>query len=322
MQAVSNWSRFLALAVLGVAALLLALLSGSADLAPGELARAALGGGDDVARAVLFDLRLPRALTAFAVGALLAMSGVLLQALFRNPLADPYVLGVSGGAAVSALLALSLGAGVLATQGAAGAGAVAAVALVWALGSGGGTTRLLLTGVVVAATCGALVTLILSLSEAEELRGMIFWLAGDLSWAAHPLLALLLAAAACMGGTLLARPLDALAAGELRSQSVGLDLRIARGWVIAGAALLAAAAVVSAGTIGFVGLLAPHAARLLFRTGRHRVVVPAAALLGGLLVTAADTVARTALEPRQLPVGALLALLGAPAFLALLQRSR
>jgi iron complex transport system permease protein len=321
MLAVSNWRRFAGLGLLCAAVLLFALLSGPAEVRLAELWRVALGGGGEVARTVVVELRLPRVLTAFAVGALLALAGVLLQALFRNPLADPYVLGVSGGAAVAALLALAAGAGMLLTQTAAAAGAAIAVAIVWRLGSGGGAARLLLTGVVIAAACGAIVTLILSLADIEALRGMLFWLAGDLSWSSQPLPVLALALAGTAAVTALARPLDALASGELRSQSIGLDLRRARSAVVAGSAVLAGAAVVSAGTIGFVGLLGPHAARLLFRSGSHRLVAPAAALLGGLLVAFADTLARTLLEPRQLPVGALMALIGAPAFLSLLRRA-
>jgi iron complex transport system permease protein len=322
VSTVSNWRRFAGLGALCAAVLLFALLSGPAEISLADLWRLATGdGSDEIARTVVVELRLPRIVTAFAVGALLALAGVLLQALFRNPLADPYVLGVSGGSAVAALLALAAGAGLLLTQAAAALGAAAAVALVWWLGADGGPNRLLLTGVVVAAVCGAVVTLILALASAEALRGMLFWLAGDLSWSAQPRSVLALALTGATVATLLGRPLDALAAGELRSQSIGLDLRRARRAVVATAAVLAGAAVATAGTIGFVGLLGPHATRLLFRSGAHRVVAPGAALLGGLLVAFTDTLARTLLEPRQLPVGALLALIGAPAFLSLLRRA-
>ncbi len=322
MFTVSIWRRMAVLAALAFAAATFGLVSGSADISVAQLWQLAVGEADAVTRTVVLDLRLPRVLTALAVGALLALAGLLLQALFRNPLADPYVLGVSGGAAVGALLALAAGAAAWMTQGAAALGAAAAVALVWWLGAAGGTTRLLLAGVVIAATCGAIVTLVLSLASSEALRGMIFWLAGDLSWAAWPWPTALLALCATLVIMLLARPLDVLASGELRAQAVGLDMRHARSGVVAGAAVLAAAAVVSAGTIGFVGLLAPHIARLLFRTASHRVIAPATALLGGLIVAVADTLARTLLAPRQLPVGALLALVGAPLFLMLLRRVR
>ncbi len=303
------------------AVLLWSLLSGSADIPWRELGEVARGGGEAVARTVVLDLRLPRTLTAFGVGAVLALAGLLLQALFRNPLADPYVLGVSGGAAVGALLAMLLGAGALATQSAAAGGAFLTVTLVWLLGARGGTQGLLLTGVVVAAACGAIVQLILSLSSTDQLRGMMFWLAGDLSWGMNPALGVGAAVIALAGSILLARPLNVLAAGELRAQSVGLDTRAARLFAVAGCSVLAAIAVVSAGTIGFVGLIAPHTARLLFRSSDHRIVAPAAAMLGGLLVALADLFARTALEPRQLPVGGIMALVGAPLFLSLLRRA-
>ncbi len=322
MFTVSIWRRMVVLAMLAFVAAAYGLVSGSADISAAQVWQLAVGEGDAVTRTVVLDLRLPRVLTALAVGALLALGGLLLQALFRNPLADPYVLGVSGGAAVGALLSLAAGAAAWVAQGAAAVGAAAAVALVWWLGAAGGTTRLLLAGVVIAATCGAIVTLVLSLASSEALRGMIFWLAGDLSWAAWPWPTAALALCATLVIMLLARPLDVLASGELRAQAVGLDIRHARSGVVAGAAVLAAAAVVSAGTIGFVGLLAPHIARLLFRTASHRVIAPATALLGGLIVAVADTLARTVLEPRQLPVGALLALVGAPLFLTLLRRVR
>jgi len=303
------------------AVLLWSLLSGSADIPLRELGEVARGGGDAVARTVVLDLRLPRVLTAFGVGAVLALAGLLLQALFRNPLADPYVLGVSGGAAVGALLAMLLGAGALATQSSAAAGAFLPVTLVWVLGVRGGTHTLLLTGVVIAAACGAIVQLILSLSTTDQLRGMMFWLEGDLSWGMNPGLGVAAAIVALAGSVLLARPLNVLAAGELRAQSVGLDTRAARLFAVAGCSALASIAVISAGTIGFVGLIAPHAARLLLRSSDHRIVAPASAMLGGLLVALADLFARTALEPRQLPVGGIMALIGAPLFLSLLRRA-
>jgi len=276
--------------------------------------------GDAAARAVLLEVRLPRLLAAFGVGGLLAVAGVLLQALFRNPLADPYVLGVSGGAAVGALLAMLAGAAALTIQSAAVAGALCAVAVVYLLARGGGTARLLLTGVVLASACGALISVLLAVADSIKLRGMVFWLAGDLGWAQNPLLSLLSALFAVVLAVLLARPLNVLAAGELRARSVGLDVGKWRTLVFIACATLTALAVVSAGTVGFVGLITPHAVRLMFRTSDHRIVAPAAALLGGTLLAAADVVARVAASPRQLPVGAIMALVGAPLFIALLRR--
>jgi iron complex transport system permease protein len=260
-----------------------------------------------------------RVVAGFGVGSLLALSGVLLQALFRNPLADPYVLGVSGGAAVGALLAMIAGAAALIVQSAAVAGAFGAVGVVYLLARGGGTPRLLLTGVVLASACGALVSVLLALADTSRVRGMVFWLAGDLEWAVNPWLSTAAALLAVAVAVVVARPLNVLAAGELRARTVGLALEGWRTALFVACALLTALAVVSAGTVGFVGLITPHAVRLSFRTSDHRVVAPAAALAGGMLLAGADLVARTVASPRQLPVGAIMALVGAPLFLALLR---
>jgi iron complex transport system permease protein len=309
-------------ALLGLAAVVfvVALLIGSSNLSLDHTVGALLSGTDDTARAVIMEVRLPRLLAAFGVGGLLAVAGVLLQALFRNPLADPYVLGVSGGAAVGALLAMLAGAGLVLVQSSALVGAVGAVAVVYLLARGGGTSRLLLTGVVLASACGALISVLLAIADSVRLRGMVFWLAGDLGWAQNPALSVTAALIAVVLAVLLARPLNVLAAGELRARSVGLDVERWRTIVFIACAALTALAVVSAGTVGFVGLITPHAIRLMFRTSDHRIVAPAAAVLGGTLLAAADVVARIAASPRQLPVGAIMALVGAPLFIALLRR--
>src|ERR1700736_5522261 len=309
----------LLLLVLGVVVFLTALLVGSSGIGVRQ-ALAALGGsGDPTTRSVLIAVRLPRVLAAFGVGSLLALSGVLLQALFRNSLADPYVLGVSGGAAVGALLAMIAGAVAVVVQSAAVAGALAAVGLVYLLARGGGTPRLLLTGVVLASACGAFVSVLLALADTSRVRGMVFWLAGDLEWAVSPRWSAGAAVLAVAVAILVARPLNVLAAGELRARTVGLALEGWRTLLFIACATLTAIAVVSAGTVGFVGLITPHAVRLVFRTSDHRVVAPAAALAGGMLLAAADLVARTIPSPRQLPVGAIMALVGAPLFVALLR---
>ena len=321
MPTAAPWLRLFLMLGIALAALGASLLIGSTETRPADLLAVLGGAGDPALRTVILELRLPRVLTAFGVGGALALAGLLMQALFRNPLADPYVLGVSGGAAVGALLAILAGAGFVALQSAAAGGALAAIALVWTIGRGQGATRLLLTGVIVASTCGAVVTLQLSLASGDQLRGMVFWLAGDLSAAQQPWLAL----PAVLLGTLLAilagPSLNVLASGELRARSVGLDTERWRSIVFAGAALLTAVAVVSGGTIGFVGLVGPHAARFALRSADHRWLAPAAALLGGSLVAIADLLARTLAEPRQLPIGGLLALVGAPVFIALLRRA-
>ena len=218
------------------------------------------------------------------------------------------------------MFALLLGASLWAVQCSAALGAMLTTLLVLALARGGATVRVLLTGVVVAAACGALVTLVLVLADDGQLRGMMFWLAGDLGWAAHPwsmAIATLLATALVFA---IARPLDVLATGETTAQSLGLDLTRWRIVIVLISGSLTAGAVIQGGTIGFVGLVIPHFVRLAFRTAAHRVVVPATALAGGTLLAAADLVARTAAAPRQLPVGAIMALLGVPMFLVLLRR--
>lgn len=312
----------LAIATLGL--LLVSLLLGSVNLAPEAVWNALARAEPSLARDVVLDLRLPRALTAFAVGGLLGLAGALLQVLLRNPLADPYVLGVSGGASVTALLALMVGLPAFTVDVAAGVGALAACALVFGLaqGPGGWTpTRLLLTGVVVAAGAGSVVSLLLAMSDDTRLRGMVFWLLGDLSrsdrwgW----LLALLAAATAL--GVALGRPLNVLARGETLAASVGLDVRGVRRLVFVLSSLLTGCAVSTAGSIGFVGLVTPHLVRLALGNDQ-RIVLAGSALLGGLVLMTADLASRMLLAPRQLPVGALTALVGVPIFLVLMLRQR
>lgn len=310
------------LLAVAVAVFIAALLIGTSGIGVPQLMNVLGGAPDEAARSVLFEVRLPRLLAAFSVGGLLAVAGVLLQALFRNPLADPYVLGVSGGAAVGALIAMLVGSAVAVVQSAAVVGAFTAVAAVYLLARGGGTSRLLLTGVVMASACGAFISVLLAVADSTRVRGMVFWLAGDLGWALSPRTSLLTAIGAVILAVLLARPLNVLASGEMRARSVGLELDAWRLLVFLACAAITAIAVVSAGTVGFVGLITPHAVRLLFRTSDHRIVAPAAALLGGTLLAAADLVARTAASPRQLPVGAIMALVGAPLFIALLRNRR
>jgi iron complex transport system permease protein len=312
------------LALAGLLSLVLAISTGSTPLRMDTVLAALLEGHDSVVREVVLNLRLPRALNAFSTGGLLALAGVLMQVLLRNPLADPYVLGISGGAAVSALAAMLLGFGGLIVDWAAGTGALAATLLVFALAHArGGWTpqRLLLNGVVVASGCTAVVSLMLALGDETRLRGMLFWLMGDLSFAPFSPAALCMLAA--IGGLAIAgaRNLNVLARGEVESQSLGLALSPARIALFCATAALTATAVTTAGGIGFIGLVTPHLVRLVAGSN-HRIVVPASILMGGTLLTLADTMARIAAAPRQLPVGALTALIGVPLFLMLMRRER
>ena len=318
-----NGAFFAALLFLVGAALLLALASGSADISFLETVTALGGEGPERLRAVVVDLRLPRALTAFAVGGLLAVAGVLMQVLLRNPLAEPYILGSSGGAAVAALLAMILGFGSTIVDLSAFGGAMAATVLVFSIAHGTGSwtpTRLLLTGIVLAAGFSAATTLILAMSPDQNLRGMLFWLMGDLSFAYDPARTLWLLGLLVLGGTLSARHLNVLARGELQAAIVGLPVSTFRYLIFAASALATAVSVTTVGVVGFIGLVVPHLVRLVVGSD-HRVVLPASALAGGALLVVADTMARTLMAPRQLPVGALTAAIGVPLFLLLMSRA-
>lgn len=303
--------------------LLFALAVGSAVLNVDELWQVLRGTDQGLNATLVYSLRLPRALGAFAVGGLLAISGVLLQVLLRNPLADPYILGISGGAAVAALLSLLAGLGSVWVHGNAFLGAMLSMLLVFGLSHWGGqlgSTRLLLTGVVVAAGWGAAISLILATSPSTSVQGLLFWLLGDLSQAriAYPAYGILILG--LLAGLALGRALNLYARGESVAASLGTDTRRLRISVYLLASLLTATAVSLAGTIGFIGLLVPHLLRLL-GDHDHRRLIPHAMLLGGSLLVVADTLARSLLAPIQLPVGVITALLGVPAFLFLLTRT-
>ncbi len=319
-----NGAVLAALLLVAAAALLVALVSGSADISLRESLEALRGGGSERVRSLVVELRLPRALTAFAVGGLLAIAGVLMQVLLRNPLADPYILGSSGGAAVAALLAMMFGFGSLLVDLAAFGGAMAATLLVFAVAHGTGSwtpARLLLTGVVLAAGFSAATTLILAISPDQNLRGMLFWLMGDLGFAFDPTRCLLLLGVLVAAALLGARDLNVLARGELQAIIVGLPVTGFRYLIFAAASLATALAVTTVGVVGFIGLVVPHLVRLVVGSD-HRIVVPASAVAGGTLLILADTMARTLMAPRQLPVGALTAAIGVPLFLVLMSRAR
>jgi len=272
------------------------------------------------------DLRAPRALLAFLVGGSLATAGAGLQGLLRNPLADPFLLGLSGGAGLGAVLAIALGwGGPWGLPIAAFAGALGAMMLVYRLGLVAGGTLdpriMLLGGVAVGAFAAAVTTAIVSLAEATQLRNAFLWLWGGLSAASWQTVAVLACYAPLPLAVLAAaaRPLDLLALGEEPARYLGTDVEPVKRRVYLAASLLTAAAVAVSGVIGFVGLVVPHLGRLLWGH-RHRVLLPAAFLGGGTLLTAADTLARTVVAPRELPVGIVTALLGVPVFALLLRR--
>lgn len=311
-----------ALALLALASMALALMVGSIHLPLSDVADALFGDADGISGEVVRRLRLPRALAGFACGGLLALAGALLQVLLRNPLADPYVLGISGGAGVGALLAILLGGGLLIVNGSAFLGALAAMLMVFGLAHGDGSwtqTRLLLTGVIVASGCGAAVALMLSIAPDHKLRSMLFWLMGDLSQTSDSPLALFVLVAVLAVCLPFARELNLLARGADLAQTLGVPVARLRRGVYLLASLATAAAVTQAGAIGFIGLIVPHLVRLAAGNDQ-RLLLPASALAGGSLLVVADTLARTLVAPQQLPVGVLTALIGVPVFLFLLTR--
>jgi iron complex transport system permease protein len=314
---------FLSLALLSAASVLAAAAIGSVSLG-WEQWWAALTGPTSEFGELVWRLRLPRAAAAWTVGALLSLSGCLMQVLLRNPLADPYILGVSGGASFAALCGMSAGVAAALSPALAWAGALVSILIVFSLARGEGPwsgTRLLLTGVVTASGWAALISLLLTLGPDGSLRGMLFWLIGDLSYARLPWWALFILAAIftiCFG---MARSLNVLAMGETTARLLGEPTRKLLWAVYLLASVLTATAVSIAGNIGFVGLIVPHLMRLLVGSD-HRVLLPASAMFGGLFLVFSDTLARTVLAPRQLPVGVVTALLGVPLFLLLLNRAR
>jgi len=290
-----------------------------------------IGSVSNADAAIIYQLRLPRVLTAFAVGGLLAMSGSLLQVLTRNPLAEPSVLGVSGGASVGALAVLMMGgAGTIWVAGGAWVGAIVVMLLLWLLvgGYSAHPSRLLLAGVMIATACGAISTLMITFASNVEMPGMIHWLMGDLDSVIS-----LEAVGAILGVWLsvlilvwrLSPKIHLLQLGIDKALTLGVDVSYVQWMMVLLSALSAAAAVSIAGSIGFVGLLVPHLLRAVI-VKKHgpdqKFLLPASALLGGTFLVLADMFARTIIAPSQLPVGIITALIGVPSFLWILSRFR
>ncbi len=311
------------LVLLAMISFLLSLLSGSVDLSLGQLLRELCQPQNDLAGQVLREIRIPRALAAFTTGGLLALAGVIMQVLLRNPLADPYILGISGGAAVGALSAILLGLGGWWMSNAAFAGALLSVVLVFGIANKFGrwsVTRLLLTGVVISAGWGAVINVLLTTSSSNNVQSMLFWLMGDLSQSRVGFGHLTVLLAGVLGGLYLSRSLNVLVRGELVAASLGVNIKAMRLLLYLSASLLTATAVTIAGSVGFVGLVIPHMLRLLGARD-HRLLLPCSILLGGTFLVIADALARTIIAPQQLPVGVVTAIIGVPSFLVILRGS-
>lgn len=309
----------LAFAVLGF---VFSLTQGSLHFSLREYFNVLLGQDNELAWQVIHRLRLPRAQHAFITGALLASAGALLQILLRNPLAEPYVLGISGGASVFALLAMLAGLTGFAVSGSAFAGALVSMLLVFGLARGQQSwspTRLLLTGVVLATGWGAVVSFILSIAPQGQLRSLLFWLMGDLGFAQQVWPGLLTLMFGLVVMLYQARQLNVLTLGSRQAQTLGVEVIRLQWQIYVLASLMTAMAVVQAGSIGFVGLIVPHVLRLLGLRD-HRFLIPGCVLAGGGLLLIADTLARSLFSDVVLPVGILTAAIGVPVFIVLLYR--
>lgn len=303
-----------------------AIAYGAAPIGAHAVIEAVAGRGDPVTVSIVRTLRLPRAMLALLVGAGLGMAGAALQGALRNALAEPYLLGVSGGAAVGAVAAVAIGASgpfILPLASFAGAALAIAVALLVARASGGRADPrvLLMAGVIVGAFANAAIMVLLSNAPPNEVRNALWWMMGSVGDAAWLTVAWL-AAYVAVGGALLfwlARDIDVLSLGEESAAALGVDSARASRTIFLVAALLSAATVAAAGLVGFVGLVVPHLVRSL-GVRRHRALIAGAALVGAGLVIAADLVARLARPPAELPLGAVTALLGVPFFLVQLRR--
>lgn len=326
----------LAAAILGVtlgASVIVAVTFGPADITAGEVWASILhhlGVGatplSELRDGIVWELRMPRVLTAAAVGAGLAVSGAVMQALTRNPLADPYLLGLSSGASLGAVMVLLLGAAIVLPL-AAFLGALLALGLTLALASSLGRitpSRTVLAGVAVSALASAITSLIIFWwVTGDSYREILSWLLGSLAGARWPAVAITFAAIAIAGVPILlsGRILDAFAFGDTSAAALGVNVQGVRWGLLAVTALLTGAMVSVSGSIGFVGLILPHAVRLLVGP-RHRALLPLVALAGAIFLIWADTAARSLFDPRELPVGIVTAIIGAPVFAFLLAKRR
>jgi len=316
----SRAAEMIVLFLAAALAIVAGLAAGSVSISFAKLLSALLHPGADAVSDIVWKLRLPRVVAAFSCGGLLALAGTLMQVLLRNPLADPYVFGISGGAALGVLLGMLLGVGALVQTGLGLAGAALISALVFGLSlraANWNPYRLLLTGVVVAAGANALLSLILVLAPQAAVKGRLYWLMGDLGYADHPLPALVVLVLLFVAAMPFAPAMNVLALGRLKAQSLGVAVSGIEFLLFGMAAIAAVTAVLIGGTIGFVGLVIPHLVRLL-GLADHRSLLPGVVLVGGGFLTLADTLARTAWAPLQFPVGVLTALLGVPILLLLL----
>lgn len=307
---------------LAAISLLFSIFLGNSDISTGQLIHALHVEPSDLSHQILFSIRIPHALTVFVTGGLLALAGVLMQVLVRNPLADPYILGTSSGAACMTLLLMLMGASGLILNLGAALGSFLAILFVFGFSQRKGIWQpqtLLLTGIALACGLSALVSLMIFISPDPTLRGMLFWLVGDFSDTSMPWFSGLVLVAGCAYSVTHAREFNLLIRGEKAAAALGVETRSLHWKLYFLSAIFTATAVNNAGCIGFVGLVVPHLFRLSVGYD-HRLLLPGAVILGGGLLTLADLIARHVLFPLELPVGIIMALLGTPIFLFILRK--
>lgn len=317
----------LAMCALLAATVAVALISGTMDVSPADIMNSITGRlpADDPVRLVLFKIRLPRIILAGLAGFSLALGGVVFQAVLRNPLADPFVLGVSSGSAFGAVLAIFFGLGFsLGVPVFSFAGALLTVYLVMSLGgrrAGMESSTILLTGVIINAFFTAVIMFFISISANERLHSMLFWLYGDLSQGKYLQLAVLAPVVFAVFAWLysMSRELNIITTGDEIAMQLGVNTQRVKITCMVLVSLLMGVVVAFSGLIGFVGLIVPHLARMAFRSD-HRLLIPVASLGGAVFLIAADTLARTIVSPAELPVGVITAFMGAPFFIMLLRK--
>lgn len=309
------------LVFLSLVSILFSLSVGSMEIDLQQVVSALFGDEQTIESKVVLELRMPRVISGFLVGGMLALAGALMQVLLRNPLAEPYILGVSGGASVFALLVMMAGLSGFWINIGAFSGALVSIILVFGLtrmGENWNPMRVLLTGVVVAAGWGAVISFLLAVSPTSQIYSMLFWLMGDLGYAKYSTFSFIVLLSCLIISLFIARSLNLLSYGDQQAAALGVSVNQLRYLIYFLASLLAATAVMQAGSIGFIGLIIPHLVRILLGSD-HRLLIPVSVLLGGCLLVVADGLARTIIAPQQLPVGILTAMIGVPLFLILLQ---
>lgn len=318
----TQWAWLCTFSILSILSIVVSLCIGSTSIPMKLLFSSLIHHTDPIIQQIFFDLRLPRTLSAFITGGLLALAGSLMQVLLRNPLADPYALGISGGAAIFSMLFILVGCSLPWIVTGAWLGSLLSFLFIYTLNRKQfSKDKVLLTGIALASGFSALLSFMLIVSNDKELHSILFWLLGDLSRAHLPIIECVILILGCIMSCILAPQLNIFVQGEFFAESLGIPPVQLKIQLYLLSSLLTAAACALAGTIGFIGLVVPHLFRLLCGFD-HRFLLPGSVLLGGTLLTCADTMARSLFSPQQLPVGIMTALLGIPVMLILLQKSR